>query len=230
MKTGADKSMATDPRHNPIVLGHNCVRLDSELPMKTKICLTLIAMLAGVTPTLAAESDPVLDTIQEAMEYYKDGDFAGAAGSLDYAAQLIRQKRGEGMTNLLPAPLKGWTAEDASSQAAGTSMFGGGTSAERKYMKGDASVTIQIMTDSPMLQGVAMMLNNPMFAGADGGKLERINKQKALVKYEESDRSGSINLMVGGTVLITIEGNNLDLEDLRAYAEAIDYQAIANEI
>jgi hypothetical protein len=198
--------------------------------MKTRIYLTLIATSIGAAFTLAAESDPVLDTIKEATEYYKDGDFAGAAGSLDYAAQLIRQKRGEGMTNLLPAPLEGWTAEDASSQAAGTSMFGGGTSAEREYSKEDASVTIRIMTDSPMLQGVATMLNNPMFAGADGGKLERINKQKAIVKYEESDRSGSINLMVGSTVLVTIEGNYVDLEDLRAYAAAIDYQAIAAEI
>jgi hypothetical protein len=109
-------------------------------------------------------------------------------------------------------------------------MFGGGTSAEREYTRGDASVTIQIMTDSPMLQGVAMMINNPMFAGADGGKLERINKQKALVKYDEGDRSGSINLMVAGTILITIEGNDADLDDLRAYAEAIDYGAIADQI
>ena len=81
-----------------------------------------------------------------------------------------------------------------------------------------------------MLQGVAMMINNPMFAGADGGKLERISKQKALVKYDDGDRSGSINLMVAGTILITIEGNDVDLDDLRAYAEAIDYAAIAAQI
>jgi hypothetical protein len=36
--------------------------------------------------------------------------------------------------------------------------------------------------------------------------------------------------MVGGTVLITIEGTNVDVEDLTAYAAAIDYQAIAAEI
>lgn len=198
--------------------------------MKTKIILTLIAIIAGTAYARAADSDPVLETIQEAMDYYTEGDYAGAAGTLDYAAQLIRQKRGEGMTILLPDPLDGWEAEEATSQAAGAALFGGGTSVEREYTKEDASVNISIMTDSPMLQGVAMMLNNPMFANADGGKLVRINKQKAILKYEAEDRSGSINLMVGGTVLVTIEGDDVDLEDLMAYAEVIDYTAIAAQI
>lgn len=198
--------------------------------MKTKTFLILVAMLAGVTYARAADTDPVLETVEEAMAYYADGDYAGAAGSLDYAAQLIRQKRGEGMTALLPDPLDGWAAADATSQAAGAALFGGGTSAERAYTRGDASVSIKIMTDSPMLQGVAMMLNNPMFASADGGKLERINKQKALVKYDAEDRSGSISLMVAGTVLVTLEGDDVELEDLMAYAEAVDYTAIAAQI
>ena len=198
--------------------------------MKTRIILTLIAMLACVASPLTAESDPVLDTVQEAMEYYEDGDYAGAAGNLDYAAQLIRQKRGEGLTDFLPEPLEGWTAEKATSQAAGGGMYGGGTSAEREYNKGGATITIRIMTDSPMLQAVGMMLSNPMFAGADGGKLVRINKQKAIVKYDESRRSGSINLVVAGSVLISIEGDDVELDDLMAYAEIVDYKAIAAQI
>ena len=198
--------------------------------MKTRIFLSLFAVVTWTATQLTAESDPVIETVKEAMDYYKEGDYAGAAASLDYASQMIRQKRGEGLSALLPEPLKGWSAEDASSQASGAAMFGGGTSAEREYMRDSASVTVRIMTDSPMLQGVAMMINNPMFAGADGGKLERINKQKALVKYDEGDRSGSINLMVAGTILITLEGDEVDLDDLRAYAEAIDYGAIAAQI
>ncbi|MEZ5275034.1 MAG: hypothetical protein R3F07_01485 [Opitutaceae bacterium] len=198
--------------------------------MNTRICLTLLAAVSWTASYLAAETDPVVETVKEAMDYYKEGDYAGAAASLDYASQMIRQKRSEGLTEFLPEPLEGWSAEDASSQASGAAMFGGGTSAEREYTKGDANVKVQIMTDSPMLQGVAMMINNPMFAGADGGKLERISKQKALVKYDDGDRSGSINLMVAGTILITIEGNDVDLDDLRAYAEAIDYAAIAAQI
>jgi len=198
--------------------------------MKTRIHLTIIATLAGAAFTLAAEPDPVLATVEEAMDYYQEGDYATAASSLDYAAQLIRQMRGEGLADFLPEPLEGWAAEKASSQAAGTAMFGGGTSAEREYRKDEATATIRIMTDSPMLQGIGMMLSNPMFANADGGRLERINKQKAIVKYDESDRSGSINIMVAGTVLVTIEGDDIELDDLRAYAKAIDYKAIASQI
>jgi hypothetical protein len=195
--------------------------------MKTTITLTLVAVLAWTASALAVESDPVLDTVKEALEYYEDGDYAGAAGTLDYAAQLIRQKRSEGLTDFLPEPLEEWTAKKATSQAGGGGMYGGGTSAEREYYKDGATITVRIMTDSPMQQAVGMMLSNPMFAGADGGKLMRINKQKAIVKYDESQRSGSINLVAAGTVLVIIEGDNVELDDLIAYAEAVDYKALA---
>lgn len=58
-------------------------------------------------------------------------------------------------------------------------MPGGGVSAERRYKKGAASVTVQIIADSPMLQGIMMMFSNPMLAGADGVKIEKIVPSQA---------------------------------------------------
>jgi hypothetical protein len=40
----------------------------------------------------------------------------------------------------------------------------------------------------------------------------------------------SINLVVAGAVLITIEGRNVELDELRAYAETINYKIIATQI
>jgi hypothetical protein len=184
----------------------------------------IVLTLFLVAWTTCLHADEVTDSISEALQNYKDGQYSDAVANLNYASQLIQQKKGEDLTAILPEPLKGWTAEDASSQAMGAAMMGGGVTAERRYFREDSSINIQIITDSPMLQGVMMMLSNPMFAASDGGKVQRINQQKAIVKYQQADRNGSIQIVVANRFLVTIEGSDVKKEDLEAYAKAIDYK------
>lgn len=188
---------------------------------------SIVSLCAAAFLTSAASlrADDVTDSIDEAIKAYKAKDFAAAAQSLDAAAQLVRQKRGELFKGLLPDAPSGWKAEDASSQSAGAAMFGGGVTAERRYTKGDLSMTVKIITDSPMMQAVIMMMGNPMFANADGGKLERIKGQKAILKNK--DGNGSVNVVVNGTLLVQIEGSQVTDADLRAFASAVDYAKIA---
>lgn len=176
---------------------------------------------ASFLSVVVARADDVTDSIDEAIKAYKAKDYAAAAQSLDAAAQLVRQKRGELFKALLPDAPSGWKAEDATTQAAGAAMFGGGVTAERRYTKGDSSVTVKIITDSPLMQGVMMMMGNPMFANADGGKLERIKGQKAI--FKNKDGSGSVNVVVNGTLLVQIESSQTSDADLRAFANAVDY-------
>jgi hypothetical protein len=189
----------------------------------------IFACVAGVFASAAAlRADDVTDSIDEAVKAYKSNDFAAAAQSLDAAAQLVRQKRGELFKALLPDAPSGWTAEEASSQSAAAAVFGGGVTAERHYTKNGASMSVKFITDSPIMQGVMMMMGNPMFANADGGKLERIKSQKAIIKNK--DGSGSVNVVVNGTLLVQIEGSQVTDADLRAFAEAIDYGKIAAKL
>jgi len=175
-------------------------------------------------------ADPVTDSIEEAKKAYEDKDFAGAVQALEAAAQLVRQQRAEGLAEYLPKAPAGWTAEDEDTSSAGASMMGGMVSAGREYNKGDANVKVQFITDSPMMQAMLMMFNMPGMAGSDGGKLERIKKQKAIVKYDKGDKNGSINIVVGGTMLVTIEGNGVTDVELRSFAEAIDYDKLAGAL
>ena len=192
----------------------------------TRCTLALVAA-GALSLSLPAAADDVIDTINEALEAYKNGDYADAASSLDYASQLVKQKKGESLAALLPEPLDGWTAEEAESQAAGAAMFGGGVTASREYRKGDGQVSVQIVTDSPMLQGMMMMFSNPMFAASDGGKMERIKRQKAIVKYNSSGHSGTIQIVVANRFLVTVEGSGVSRDELVAWAEAIDYKKLA---
>jgi len=170
--------------------------------------------------------DDVLATIEQAVKQYKAGDLAGAASNVDYAAQLIRQKKSEKMKALLPSPFAGWQAGEASAQAMGTAVFGGGVTVSRKYTKGASSVEVEIVSDSPVLQSVMMMLNNPMFAGAGGGTLETIKGQRAIVKYNKGNHNGDVNIVVAGRFMVTIKGQGVQRADLIAYSEAVDYQRL----
>ncbi len=175
----------------------------------------------------ADEKDDVLTTIDQAVKQYQAGDLAGAASNLDYASQLVRQKKSERMKDLLPEPLAGWQGKPASAQTLGAAVFGGGVTVSRDYTKGDSSVSIEIVSDSPVLQSVMMMLNNPMFAGAAGGTLTTIKGQRAIVKYDPATRSGDINIVVAGRFMVTVKGSRVDKESLAGYAEAMDFVSLA---
>jgi len=63
-----------------------------------------------------------------------------------------------------------------------------------------------------------------MYATSDGGKLEKINRQKAIVKFDPDTKRGDINIVVAKRFLVTVKGNKTTIADLKAYAKAIDYK------
>jgi len=148
--------------------------------------------------------------------------------SLNFAAQKIGQIKADNLTAFIPQALPGWTGDEVASQAAGMAIFGAGLSAEGRYHKEEqGDITVRIVTDSPVLQSMMMLVANPAFAISSGGKLEKINGQTAIVKYEAQDKQGDINVVVGGKVLVTVEGSEVSLDDLMAYAKAVQYDKIA---
>ena len=171
-------------------------------------------------------ADEITDSIKEAVGYYKAGNLVEAANSLDYASQLIRQKRSGELKTFLPGPLDGWSAGDIKSNAAGAGYLGGMISARREYRKEKSSVSIEIITDSPALQSMAMLLSNPAYATADGGKLTKINGQKAIIKYKPSRKDGEVNIVVAKQYLVNIKGRRIKEADLIDYASAIDYNKL----
>jgi len=191
------------------------------------VVLTALILAAAMSAS-AAGKDEVLSIIQEAVGQYEKGDYTGAANNLDYASRLIRQKKGEAIKTYLPEPLPGWEAGEAQAQAVGTAIFGGGINVSRNYTRDQASVSIEIVTDSPLMQSLVMMMNNPMLAGAGGGKLITINGQRAMVQFSEESGSGEISIVVANRFLVTVRGNDVARSELMAYAEAIDYKKLAN--
>ena len=172
----------------------------------------------------AAYADEILESIQEATDAYNEKAYTEAIEALEYAKQLILQLTSEGMKQFLPPPLEGWTAKEAQSQNMG--MMGGSAAIEQEYTKADGGrIIINIMGESPMFQGMMAMFN-PAIAGADGGKLQKIKRNKAIVKYDAANRNGEIMINVAKKYLLILKGNRVDKEDMMKYAEAVDYKGL----
>lgn len=184
--------------------------------------LTVMSFL--LLSSSAVLADDVTDSINEALTRYNSGEYTEAINSLNYAEQLITQKKGEALTEVFPEPMAGWEAEEVTSSA----VFGGGISAERRYTRDESSVSISLVSDSPMLQGVMMMFTNPMFATSDGGKLETINGQKAIVKYDNKYKGGEIQVVVNNRFLITVNGSEVKKEDMTAYLGKMDFSKLSS--
>jgi len=71
-----------------------------------------------------------------------------------------------------------------------------------------------------------MLLSNPAYATADGGKLTKIKRQKAVIKYRPSNKDGEINIVVAKKYLVTVKGRKIKEADLVDYASAIDYKKL----
>ena len=173
-----------------------------------------------------AIADDVTDQIDEAIKAYEKQDYNTAITALDSASTLVRQKKAETVTKLLPEAPDGWEADEPTSSAAGAGMFGGGISAERMYHRNidgkQQSVRVNITSDSPMLQAMSMMFSNPMFMGQDN-KLIVINGQKAIA----NERENSLTAMVANKVLVKVDGpKGVDQAELKGFFQAIDFKGI----
>ena len=184
----------------------------------------LLLMVFGAI-TANASADEVMDSINEAVLSYRDGKYTDAVESLDYASQLIRQKRSELLKTLLPEPLKEWTADSASSESTGLAMLGGVLSAKRVYRKGSSRITMEI-TDSPALQNIMAMFTNLMFTTTGGGRLKRIGGQKAMIQYVPDTRDGDVTVMIENRCVLSVKGENVSEQDLIDYASAVNYKKL----
>jgi hypothetical protein len=196
--------------------------LKDQSMKKSLMALTSALMLASSS----LHADEVSDTIKMALESYEKGQIKQASEDLNFALQLIKQQKGEYMKTLLPEPLPGWTADEATAQMAGTAMFGGGTTITRTYHKDNARISIEMVTDSPLVKSLAMMFTNPMFASADGGKVTRIGRQKAMIRYQVAQKEGEVQMMVADKTVVTLKGQEVSEEELMDYAKAIDAEKI----
>ncbi|CAA6822810.1 MAG: Unknown protein [uncultured Sulfurovum sp.] len=189
-----------------------------------KITILPSLLLSTLLLSTNVMADDISDTLEEALASYKQGDVSQTKEDVIYVLELLKQQSGNTLKSYLPEALEGWKAEEAKSETAGAGMLGGGTTLSRIYKKDKAKVVIEIVTDSPLLESLGAVFANPMFAS--GGEIKRINREKAMIKYNKQRESGDISLMIDKRFMINIKGSKVSKEELISYAEAIDFKAL----
>ena len=179
--------------------------------------LPAIALVLGLGAGPAA-ADDVEDALEMALEAYRAGDLTVAKEEIDFAAQLIAQKKAAALSDYLPEPLPGWTRMDDQGGGQAAGAFGGMT-ASATYTRDRDNVEVQLMANNQMVTAMAGMFGNAAMMGSMG-QIKRINRQKVVIT-----QAGELQTLVDNRIFITVSGN-APVEDKEAYFEAIDLRAL----
>jgi hypothetical protein len=179
----------------------------------------LAASLATATgQERAAPQKP--PTFPEAVDQAKravDGEKYGAAiAALQAAISDMQKKQRAAVIAGLPKPA-GFEIHDDDvdeSAAAFNATLIAGASVTRHYRKGDdTSIDVEVTANSPVLQMLAMMFNNPALITADGGEVVKYGAHKAILK-KSGDKGQELQILMYDKHLIKVTSQGLTADEL----------------
>lgn len=183
-----------------------------------RICLALpaLALVFGPLAPSTASADAIREQLELAIELYDEGDYAGTVTELQFAIGEIKALLGGAFAETFPPAPAGWTAAEATQEAA-AGFMGGGTIVNRRYSEdgGSGSMEAQLIIDNPMIQGMAALFNNPaMLAANPNMQRVRMGRENAILEFDEAAGRGEITFMAGGgRAMLKVEGRNLAAAD-----------------
>ena len=133
--------------------------------------------------------------------------------SLQAAVALLNGRLSDQFSKVLPAPLAGW--ESGAPEQETLDTIGGGISLTRAYTKGDATLNAALIVDNPSVAAsVAMFQSAPQVASQPGWSRLKLGGDDALMRYDAASRAGEIMMVIGGRVLLQIEGTEIAKDDV----------------
>lgn len=182
--------------------------------MRRSLLSALLAL--AVIAAAPARADEISDAIGAAQRAYQAGRLQETQTALQEAMRLLAERAAATLGAALPDPLPGWTAEEVRTSAAGVSGVFGAAIASRRYLDAQGrSVEIRVAGDNPMIGQLAVVMANPMLAGALG-QLVRIGDQRAIQSAD-----GNLQMLVDNRILVQVQGDAA-AEAKLAYARAIN--------
>jgi len=166
-------------------------------------------------------ADEIRSAIDEGISAYESGKFSQAAAQLDLASQLLREKSGAAIAEALPEAPEGWEAQgEPNVEAVAAGFMGAMTTASQSYSDGSGSVTVQIVSDSPMIGQMSMLLSNPAMVRQMGQKMVRVGEGQAILNFEGD--SGTLTQIIANRFLVTIEGRRVQESIMTTFASGVD--------
>lgn len=137
------------------------------------------------------------------------------------------------LKDLLPADADGLARTEATGEKNGAAGFTIST-ATGKYANTDQSQTIELAIvdggGSSMMMGLAAwsMLEVDKETADGYEKTSTMDDYKSYEKYNNSDKSGEINLLVGKRFIVTAKGRGVDMDKLKATVKDMNLSKLAD--
>lgn len=182
-----------------------------------------VAALCLASP---AHADKIKNEIQALSKAYDAGDITNAVESVRLLESWLMKMQAEGLGAVF-LPLSGYEMEVGQAQALGQAMMGGGISASCEWTKGDETIEVQILGNSPLFGMVSGMISNTMMATASGADIERVAGHKIAVKNDGRRMEGMIP--ADGNTLVTIHAATKE-QVMMAAESAIDWDKLSGVV
>ncbi len=178
--------------------------------MGFRIAAALFLGLVAVEPAFA---EGVGEQIDAARTAYAKGDSLHALSALQAAIAVLNSRLADQFSKVLPPAPGGWDAGSVDVQSLDT--IGGGISLSKGYSKGESTLNATLIVDNPAVGASAAMFQpTSQVDGRPGWSRLQLASEEALVRYDGAARSGEILLLIGGRVLLQVEGTEIANRDI----------------
>ena len=153
-----------------------------------KLMISILALSFSIAIFAQSQAETF---INEASGYVKAKNYKQAQMSLQDAINEINNLLAKEVMAQLPTEINGLKAQtdNDNTSSAGMGMLGGGMTIGRTYQSADGKQKgeVNIISNSPMISSMSMMLNNPMFMTASNNqKAVRVGTRRAILKNDKS--------------------------------------------
>lgn len=179
---------------------------------KITLILSIVLLVA-----LQVRSQEVPALMDEAAGAYKSGNLEDARFKLQQALSGINQAIGRDILEMMPQQLGDMTTIAEEDNVTGMNTGFAGLFVSRHY-KGEVNhAEVEIMSDSPFLAGINMLLAMPIFMASDPNqKRIKIDGQKALLTKTPAQEEQLVNYdvqLVFGNTLFTFSVTGIEDEN-----------------
>lgn len=205
--------------------------------MKNLVAGFILVCLITAQAWAEDPAQEAISSLSTAQTLIKQGNTAKAIEEINFALSKLNEVTASGMLKYIPAPPKGFTLDSKSSQGMGDgAMMVGNAGAEAQYSgENEASVRITIATGGLTGKLGSLASFGALFGGggsqASGSKSVRIKGFTGTMQFDTEGKSGTLTLQVGQKTSVTIEGSNVDSENiLKSFAELMDLNGLSTAL
>jgi len=192
------------------------------------IGITFVLICSWVS--FACCQDEIIETIDQAKQFYLEKKLSESMDYLSHAVELINKAILSQVESIFPEPLKGWRSESPLSRTTELAYTSGLVSNCKYYKEGGGqSVEIEIQTNAPRIANIKMAFVNPLVVKqlGSGAKISTVNDRSCIERYDPIDKFAELIFVPTSSVLITIRGYEMKNIDVVAkYAERINWDLL----